>query len=159
MNKVLKILLIVVIFIILLINILSALEFSFLGFRMFRVASGSMEPTIPINSLIIIKKEKEYKEKDIVTYRDSSGYTTHRIIKVNEESVTTQGDANEISDKPITKESIIGKVVLKISLLKDITEILKKPISWVILFGIGILIVLKAPIKVKRVENKSKTEE
>ena len=60
MKNVLKVLLIVVVFIILLVNVLSILEVSFFGFRVFRIASGSMEPTLPINTLILIRKQDRY---------------------------------------------------------------------------------------------------
>ena len=158
MKKVLSIILIVIILIILLANILSILEFSFFGFRMFRVASGSMEPEIPINSLIIIKKENDYHEGDIVTYHDSVSYTTHRIIKIDDVVVITKGDANEIDDDPITKESILGKVVFKISFIRFVTDLMKKPISWVVLFAAGMLILYKMPISKRLLRRKSRID-
>ena len=45
------------------------------------VITGSMEPTINIKEMIIIKEQKDYKVLDIVTYKDEKGtLITHRIV-------------------------------------------------------------------------------
>ena len=98
MKKVLSIILIVLIFILLLFNIVSIFEFSFFGFRIFKVATGSMEPTLSINSIIVVKKTDDLNIGDIITFQDSRGYTTHRIVEMNEDSITTKGDANNVKD-------------------------------------------------------------
>ncbi len=157
MKNVLKVLLIIVVLIILLVNVLSILEVSFFGFRVFRIASGSMEPTLPINTLILIRKQDRYYKNDIVTYRDSSGYTTHRVVDITDEAITTKGDANAVADTPIAKESIIGKLVFKIDFFAFAMYLFKKPIFWILFFGIGMLLMflfpVKAKLRVKRIDS------
>ena len=48
MKKILYLIFKIVIITIILINVFSALNISFLGFRLFRVGSGSMEPNLKV---------------------------------------------------------------------------------------------------------------
>lgn len=81
------------------------------GYSIFCVATGSMEPTISQNDIIIVKKSDDYKVDDIITFVKGKDYITHRIVSINEETVTTKGDANNAVDVAISKDKIIGKVV------------------------------------------------
>lgn len=76
------------------------------------VQTGSMEPTIPVGSLILIQEQDAYEVGDIVTY-DSGGSrpVTHRIIAIDGDEVITQGDANNAEDRPFDRAQIIGEVV------------------------------------------------
>ena len=75
------------------------------------VQTGSMEPAIPTGSLILIQNTKNYKVGDIVTYLDKRNIAvTHRIVAVNGDMITTQGDANNAKDRPFEADQIIGKV-------------------------------------------------
>lgn len=76
------------------------------------VLSGSMEPEISVNDMIIIKQENEYKVNDIITFIDAdNSLVTHRIIKISGTEITTQGDANNIRDSSIQIEQVKGKVI------------------------------------------------
>ena len=67
------------------------------GIGMLLVGSGSMEPEIGTGDIIIIKKCKEYKIGDIVTYDIEQKYlVTHRIIEQDGEEITTKGDNKNI---------------------------------------------------------------
>lgn len=117
--KVLKTLGQVVLFVILiffiLLNILSMNNKSLFGFRIYRVISGSMQPTLQIGDVIIIKKANNYAEKDIITYDNGLTTITHRIKSINGDEIITEGDANDAPDKPITKDRILGKYFFRIS--------------------------------------------
>lgn len=87
------------------INLLSIFNFSFFGFRIFRVGSGSMEPNLKVNDIVIIRKVDDYKVNDIVTYNNNNEeYITHRIIRVNDDEVVTKGDSNNKEDNPIKRK-------------------------------------------------------
>ena len=54
------------------------------------VMSGSMEPTIPTGSIVVVDgRKKERKPGDIITYRRGSVVVTHRIVKKREEGYCT----------------------------------------------------------------------
>jgi len=89
--------------------------------------SGSMQPTIPVGALVLVKPQKSYEINDIVTYLPSSAKNkadtrTHRIISIQEKYgrsfYQTKGDANSVADSElIPPERIIGKCILTIALL------------------------------------------
>ncbi len=107
------------------------------------VKSGSMEPTIPTGSLVVIKPVEAYKLRDIVTFgADTSTQipTTHRIVASrvdNGTRYTTKGDANEEQDtKEISQSEIIGKVVAHVPNAGYVLDFAKKPLGFALLIGI-----------------------
>ena len=83
----------------------------FFGYSVFNVATGSMEPTISENDIILVKKQKSYKVNDIITYEKNGSYITHRIVDINNTDIIAKGDANNTTDAPIKRGVIIGKVI------------------------------------------------
>lgn len=121
------------------------------GYEPYRVTSGSMEPQIPVNSLIYVRQvdPEELKKDDIITYKDSIIYesnVTHRVVENDkaEEEVITKGDANKKSDlAPVKYDQIQGKVVLtlpKAGCIFIMFETLQGKIMIFMLFILGILL-------------------
>ena len=96
------------------------------GYATYYVVSPSMEPTIMTNDVIIVKKlddSTSLKVGDIVTYRAAAGAfenlpagtpVTHRIIKIDGEKITTQGDNRSVApraDIPISRKDVLGTYV------------------------------------------------
>lgn len=83
-------------------------------YPMASITSGSMWPALKTGDLVLIKgvkSKEEIKNGDIIVYRNERGFTIHRVIKMNEETVITKGDANNISDMPVKYGEIVGKTV------------------------------------------------
>ncbi len=86
------------------------------GYQVLAVLSGSMEPTIPVGSVIYYKAAdpEALKVGDILTYRvDESVLVTHRIAEKNmeEQIFITKGDANKSIDaRPVKFSQALGKV-------------------------------------------------
>jgi len=90
------------------------------GHAVYRVVSSSMEPEIKKYDVIIIKEPKDVhtlQVGDTITYRAAEGAfanlpagtpVTHRIVKIEGDSITTRGIANPLDDKPITYDQVIG---------------------------------------------------
>jgi len=135
------ILCLILIFFILL-NIFSMNNKSLFGFRIYRVISGSMQPALQIGDVIIVKKSNNYSERDIITYSNGLTTITHRIIAINNDEVITKGDANEVDDKPINKEQIIGKFFFRISNFSLFSMILSKNVIYLIMIFLLVLIFL-----------------
>jgi signal peptidase len=95
------------------------------GVKIFTVLSGSMEPKIPMGSLVLVAKSQEYMVGDSITATDSlnpNTTVTHRIYEVkndNDKKVyITKGDSNDAPDSDLRPEStILGKVVFTVPLL------------------------------------------
>ena len=94
----------------------------FFGYGMYNVLSGSMEPEMPVGSLIYVKggKPEEVAEDDVIAFYGSlegGGIITHRVVKNNVVSGTfrTKGDANAEEDPlPVPYENYIGSVAFHV---------------------------------------------
>ncbi len=87
-----------------------------LGYSYFVVGSGSMSGSIEVNDIVFVKLTKDVKPNDIVTYKSVDDIiVTHRLISIDKDKYILKGDANNVSDDPILKDQIIGKVNLVIS--------------------------------------------
>lgn len=92
------------------------------GYHIYSVVSGSMEPAIPVGSLVYIQEMEpgEAEEGEIVAFygaRDSASIITHRVVENRPMmgELITKGDANPENDmNPVPYENFIGKVVRRI---------------------------------------------
>ena len=78
------------------------------------ITSGSMWPELKKGDLILIKginSKEEINIGDIIVYTNVKGFTIHRVIEMNEDSLVTKGDANNVKDSPIKYEEVIGKTL------------------------------------------------
>ena len=85
------------------------------GYSVFSTETGSMSPTMEKGDIVIIKIGDEIREKDIITYKKENVFITHRIEKINEDSIIAKGDRNNTEDEPIKKDDILGRVVFIIN--------------------------------------------
>lgn len=98
------------------------------GYTYFVVASGSMSGTIEVDDIIFVKITDDVKKDDIITFvDDDKNLITHRLVNMNGDQYITKGDVNNITDSPINKSQIVGKVMLVVSpsfILKSIAVFL-----------------------------------
>lgn len=113
MKKVIKTIINIVCTIVLL--LLLAVEFLQLThvIYIFEVKTGSMEVKIHVGDYIVVKKEKDYKVGDIITYDSNGILVTHRISKIDGDTFITKGDNNNTVDEPINKSDVVGKCLYK----------------------------------------------
>ena len=104
------------------------------------VLSGSMEPTIMLDDVIVVAEKDSYEAGDIVVYQNGQMLVVHRIIEVGADTVTTQGDANNAPDAPVRKEMIKGQVIATIPGAGGIVRLLKTPAVTVTLIGGALLL-------------------
>lgn len=93
------------------------------GVEMKAVLTASMEPELPVGSLLIISPA-DYKDiqigDDITFVRDNNlTLVTHRVIEKDDKTqhITTQGIANNSADFPTSYDNVVGKVVFHIPLV------------------------------------------
>ena len=86
---------------------------NYFGYRILEIASGSMEPTLSKNDIVLVKvNTKDIKNNDIISYiGEKDAVITHRVIRVEKDKLIVKGDANNTDDSPISKSQVIGKVV------------------------------------------------
>lgn len=127
---------------------------SLFGYSVFRVLTGSMEPTIETDSLIIVHRidTSEIEEGDIISFfsKDPShggAVNTHRVTVIEENgdsrNFVTRGDANQIDDRYLTsEEDVIGEVVFVSHPLGVLVRLLSNPLIFIPLVALPLLVIL-----------------
>jgi signal peptidase len=122
--------------------------------HVFIIMSGSMTPSIKIDSVILVRniEFKSIKKGDIITFK-TDNVITHRVVDKSQDNegqyyLQTKGDANNINDEfKIYENNVIGKVVFTIPYIGKIIRFIK---SWQ--FILTFLIVLIMLIVLKHVK-------
>lgn len=124
------------------------------GYSVFRVLTGSMEPAIETDSLILVRRmnPSEIKKDDIISFysQDPShggAVNTHRVVSVEQDGelwyYTTKGDANQIADKYIvTSDDLIGKVIFTSHPLGIFVRLLANPLIFIPVILLPLFIIL-----------------
>ena len=124
------------------------------GFQVFTVLSGSMEPTYHVGSLIYVKEvdTDELAAGDPITYLiDEDTVVTHRIVEVvpdEEDPETirfrTKGDANNAADGSLVHyRNVIGMPVFTIPYLGYVASYIQhQPGMYVAISAAAILLIL-----------------
>ncbi len=125
-----------------------------LGFQVFSVLSGSMEPTYHTGSLIYVK-DVDYTELeagDVITYMLSEDtVSTHRIVEVVPDDedpevlrFATKGDANEAVDGTLVHyKNVLGTPVFSIPYLGYLANYISSPPgSYIAISAVALLIAL-----------------
>ena len=104
------------------------------------VLSGSMEPELSVDDLIIVRRADEYNVGDVVVYRRRGSSVVHRIVIKDGKNVVTQGDANNAADEPISPSDISGRVVCSIPKAGRVVGFFQSPIGVIVILGIALLL-------------------
>ena len=118
------------------------------------VLTGSMEPTISTNDLIIVRETNDYEVNDIVVFQDHSSLVVHKIIRIDGEEIVTKGDANDTEDAPISVKQIKGEVVSIIPFFGLMVKFIKSPIGIVLILA-GAIVLLRLSYKKEKEEKDS----
>lgn len=134
-----------------------------MGIKTFSIVSESMQPTINVNDIVIVKDSNDYHIEDIITFIIDNETITHRIINIetdeNGEYVyTTKGDNNDVADvNKIKINQIEGKYIFKIPKIGKIFNILKnKFIFETIIIVLLIILYIERKKTNKKMERKVK---
>ena len=132
-----------------------------LGYQMYTVISGSMEPAIPTGSLVYIKgmEPKDVTDGDVIAFyggHDSNAIITHRVVKnrVVMGEFITKGDANEKEDmNPIPYRNFLGRVELSIPVVGELAQMLTSmegKIAAASMIGLSVILQLLAAVLDRR---------
>jgi len=131
------------------------------------VYTGSMEPAIPVGSIVVIKPAdpETLKIGDIICFKLSESAitsVTHRIFNITDQGFITQGDANNAPDQWIVKkENVIGKAIFTIPFIGYIGYFVRTPIGFIllILLPASVIIIMEIRNIVKELKkNKNKNK-
>lgn len=121
-KKIFKYIILTILMILFIINLILSFEENthICGIYMFNIISESMEPTLEIDDVVIVKKcsPEELKVGDIITFEHDGRTISHRILKITKDEelkITTKGDNNDVPDKDeVDPSKVYGKVLFRI---------------------------------------------
>ncbi|MBQ3933503.1 MAG: signal peptidase I [Lachnospiraceae bacterium] len=122
------------------------------------VLSGSMEPVLSKGDLIIVKEKESYKVGDVVVFQSGKSLIVHRIIKIDDKKVITQGDANNVADPEFDTQFIKGKEVFRIPYIGVLVDIIKTPTGTIVILILAFWMVEYSFRKQKNEDSKKQEE-
>ena len=125
-----------------------------LGYSVFRVMTGSMEPEIREDSLLVVQKTppEDIAPGDVISFFSpdpmlEGAVNTHRVVRIEKENgriqFITKGDANVIEDTyPVDASALVGRAVFKSYGLGRVVSLLANPLVFGIIILLPLLIIL-----------------
>ena len=121
-----------------------------LGFRVYTVISGSMEPVYSVGDLLYVKPVDSLSDihvGDDITFvlNEDLVVATHRVVRIDEENqrLTTKGEANEIEDsEPVHFNNVIGVVKFSIPYLGYVSDFIQNPPGMYITIAAGAVLII-----------------
>ena len=118
-----------------------------MGYQVYNVISGSMEPTYSVGDLIYVKEvdPDSVQVGDPITFvlNEDLVVATHRVIRVDGENrrFYTKGDANETADAaPVHFNNLIGVPRFSIPRLGYVSDFIQHPPGTYIAVGLGVFL-------------------
>jgi signal peptidase len=105
------------------------------------VLSGSMEPVLSVNDLVLIKETQDIAPGDIIVYESGGALIIHRVQSVDGDTVTTRGDANNVADEPFDVSNVRGKMVAVFPVVGGLARILKTPVGTAALLAAAFVLI------------------
>ena len=114
-----------------------------LGYTMLRITTGSMEPTYPVDTLIIVKKTdaSAIRRGDVISFYSEDpeldgAVNTHRVSGIEELDGSlrfyTKGDHNQAEDPySVRADRLVGKVVASSLVMGKISRLVANPLIFI----------------------------
>ena len=120
-----------------------------MGYRVYTVISGSMEPDISVGDLVYVKPvdPSTIQVGDDITFvlNEDLVVATHRVIRIDAEKkhIYTKGIANEIADTdPVHFKNVLGVVQFHIPLLGYVSDFIQNPPGMYITIAAGAALII-----------------
>lgn len=125
-----------------------------LGFKPYIIQTGSMEPELKVNALIVIKKVtyEEIEVGDIISFKPNGSNINvcHRVIEQTDQGYITKGDNNNNPDlELVTKDNFSGKLVFKTNITSAIYDKLQSPKGIIQIIVLPLIVILLLYISYK----------
>lgn len=115
----------------------------YMGYEIYNVISGSMEPDIPVGSIIYVQDTSAdtLEKNDVIAFMSGGSIVTHRVVEnhILEGYLTTKGDANAQEDLgEVPYDNVIGKVVKHVPYLGQLMWILSSNVGKILLMTLAV---------------------
>ncbi len=99
-----------------------------MGYDVYVVVSGSMEPAIPVGSALYVEpaRPEDVAAGDVIAFFERGAVITHRVVEnhVVEGEFITKGDANGENDlAPVAYEALIGRMARSVPYLGSVMAV------------------------------------
>ena len=123
-----------------------------LGYRVYAIVSGSMEPELSVGDLVYVKPVDSIYDIQIgddITFVKDENLTvaTHRVVRIDAQNrcFYTKGDANETEDqRPVRFENVKGVPQFSLPLLGYVSDYIASPPGSYVAVGIVVLLMAVA---------------
>lgn len=121
------------------------------GYKPFLVATGSMEPLYPVNSLVIIHESDvaDIEIGDVIAFHSpmvNGQIVFHRVVDKVDQGFITKGDNNsEVDQFIVQKDDFVGTSTFHTSFTVVVIQLLNQPVKlflYVILPMLALLVML-----------------
>jgi signal peptidase len=137
-----------------------------MGYRVFCVLSGSMEPLYSVGDLIYVKPTpfSEIKVGDTVSFvlNEDLVVATHQVVSIDAKNMRlqTKGLTNDIPDDPIHYNNVIGVAKFALPKMGYVANFVQNPPGMYIAIAVGVvlLVTLFLPDLKKKKEDPSAEE-
>lgn len=139
-----------------------------MGYRVFNVISGSMEPTYSVGDLLYVKETdpNNIKVGTPITFvmNESLVVATHRVVEVDtaKQHFITKGDANDVADAaPVHFKNVVGVPKFSIPKLGYVSDFIQNPPGMYIavIIAAALIIIVFLPDFVKKKEKDENKDE
>lgn len=105
-----------------------------MGYEVYNVVSGSMEPAIPVGSAVYVAltEPQDVREGEVIAFRSGESVVIHRVSvnRIVEGEFVTKGDANAAEDmNTVPYGNLIGRVERHIPMIGQLMEIYANPVG------------------------------
>ena len=129
------------------------------GVGLATVESNSMQPAFSRGDLLVVTAADNVAVGDAVVYQDPTiGLVVHRVVALNGDLVTTQGDANNTADAPFDKSSVVGNVAFVLPAAGRLIEALKSPLG-VMALAVVLVAIVELPLRRRRNDDERRRAE
>ncbi len=119
------------------------------------VLSGSMEPALQVDDLVVIRETDTVQVGDIIVYQSRHSLVIHRVMEISGDAIVTRGDANNAPDEAITMSQVKGVMVASIPGIGAAVRLVKQP---AVVTGILIAAVLLTELSFRKDKQKDREE-
>ena len=119
----------------------------FFGIGYAVVVSGSMEPAIHVDDMIIYQSvsREEFELGNVIVYRrpqedGTEILITHRVIRIHEDGLITKGDANPTADPEVPWDRVVGKVLFRVPAVGAVSAFVRTPKGLVTVSAAAVLL-------------------
>ena len=110
-----------------------------MGYGVYEVISGSMEPEIPMGSVIYVQpcEPMSVEQDEVIAFMRDEAVVAHRVVynRTTFSEFITKGDANNVEDPdPVPYDAFVGRVKTSIPLLGQFMSVYASTAGKIYLF-------------------------